>query len=286
MALERRGERCYYYRSFRRRDGTVGRKYLASGDEALLASAIENHDRTRDRLTREHLRADACQWREMEALLDELIHFLDRLAEAALLLAGYYRHHQGEWRRRGVHSPTGTEEENPSCEQERPSRKDLKTLLQCAQAGDLKALPGLRELLLAPEVWRRAGDLATRVRNAWLDALAKDAVSGRQALEQALDDVSYRLAGLASQGLERLLADRTALCWLLMHQASIALAKNDFRLAAAEREWLRRQQAADSRFLWSVKQLGNFQALLPDMALRSYGDPSTGDRVSLRGPFR
>lgn len=99
MALEKRGNSVYHYRS-RRKGKKVTRKYIASGDDARLAAAVDEHRRLRKRMERETLRAEQEAWQATCAPLDQLIALTDLLVKAMLLSEGFHQHHQGEWRRR------------------------------------------------------------------------------------------------------------------------------------------------------------------------------------------
>ena len=99
MAWVVRGDREYYYRS-RREGGRVVRDYYGSGDEARLAAAVDaERRRLRDR-DREAKRVERAARATAEQLLNELAAGSDLLVAAALLAAGYHRHHMGEWRKR------------------------------------------------------------------------------------------------------------------------------------------------------------------------------------------
>jgi hypothetical protein len=100
MAWETRNGRGTYYTRSRRVGGRVVRKYIGSGETAVLIAEL-------DRQERKKRQAEAAQWRErkaqdaaLEAQLDEVCRLADLLAETVLLAAGYHRHHHGQWRKR------------------------------------------------------------------------------------------------------------------------------------------------------------------------------------------
>jgi hypothetical protein len=99
MALEKRGNAVYHYRS-RRVGKKVTRKYVASGDDARLAASVDAHRRLRKLMQKEALQAECEAWNAACAPLDALIAITDLLVKATLLCEGFHRHHQGEWRRR------------------------------------------------------------------------------------------------------------------------------------------------------------------------------------------
>ncbi len=99
MAWERRRNGTYYYRTHKMQ-GRVVKEYIGTG--ALAEVAAE-----RDALARE-ARADAVERQRQEravllsedAPLEVFADALETLTRATLLLAGYHRHHGGEWRKR------------------------------------------------------------------------------------------------------------------------------------------------------------------------------------------
>jgi hypothetical protein len=107
VAWERRGSKEYYYRS-ERRGGRPVRRYVgaAASPAATLAAADDDQRRLeREVAARERL-AEQARQREVEAPLVRLCALSDVLTRAALLAAGFHRHHRGEWRRRREPEPT------------------------------------------------------------------------------------------------------------------------------------------------------------------------------------
>ncbi len=100
MAWEKRQRGGLYYTRSRRVGGRVVREYLGMGAlaEALAQQDAEARARRRERAAAERRarEADAA----LEGLVDELCANLDTLTHATLMLAGYHRHHRGDWRRR------------------------------------------------------------------------------------------------------------------------------------------------------------------------------------------
>ncbi len=99
MALVYRGGRPYLYRSIRR-GGRVTSEYVASGESAVLIHRLEAADRQRAEDRSEEWKAEV---RRMEAEDREVAEWFARVeavADAAMMAAGYHKHHRGEWRRR------------------------------------------------------------------------------------------------------------------------------------------------------------------------------------------
>ncbi len=102
MGWERRTRGGLYDTRSRKVRGRVVREYIGGG---LLGAVAALSDAER----RSQLKAQAQAWRAERAYLeaaDAALHVLSDTSEAmsrgSLILAGYYRHHRGEWRKRGA----------------------------------------------------------------------------------------------------------------------------------------------------------------------------------------
>lgn len=100
MAWETRQRGGRYYTRSRRVGGRVAREYLGAGPlaEALARGDAEARSRQRERRAAEQSAHE--EDTALEARVDQLIMGTDALVAATLVLAGYHRHHRGEWRRR------------------------------------------------------------------------------------------------------------------------------------------------------------------------------------------
>ena len=109
MAWQEVDGRRYYYRG-RRLCGRTRRVYVgAAGSPAAELAAAADHLRRlgREAAARER-HAERERHREAEAPLLALCERTDVLTRAALLAAGFHRHHRGPWRRRRRElEPTG-----------------------------------------------------------------------------------------------------------------------------------------------------------------------------------
>jgi hypothetical protein len=92
-------ERGYYYR-VRRVNGRVVREYVGRGEVAELIARMDALERERRHLDALALRHEKAELATLEADIDALAETTDLAARAALLAAGYHRHHCGEWRKR------------------------------------------------------------------------------------------------------------------------------------------------------------------------------------------
>jgi hypothetical protein len=95
----RRGAGRYYTRS-RKVNGRIIREYVGTGLVAELVAEQDAEERAQRLAERERLQREAAQWASTVASLMELSQLLDGLTVAALIAAGYHRHHRGTWRKR------------------------------------------------------------------------------------------------------------------------------------------------------------------------------------------
>jgi hypothetical protein len=128
--------------------------------------------------------------------------------------------------------------------------------------GDRVALPRLRELTEeTPELWDRFGDLAARAETAWVEPAAGENPEARAAVARAVAALKADLAGPDPAPVERLLVERVAACWLQAGYADAAAAQaGDVGLKQAE-FLVRRQNAAQRRYLAALAALTTYWRL-------------------------
>jgi tRNA U55 pseudouridine synthase TruB len=97
VALERRDDNLYYYRSVR--DGEkIRRIYVGAGEFARIFAEGDLLRRTNRKAQREEERAELERLEALAAPLEELSEAAEVLAHAYLVAAGFHEH-RGEWRR-------------------------------------------------------------------------------------------------------------------------------------------------------------------------------------------
>jgi hypothetical protein len=108
MAWQVVNGRKYYYRAVRR-FGRPRRVYVGAADDpaAELAAAADHLRRLQREAAARERQAEQAPHRDAEAALRALCERTDVLTRAALLAAGFRRHHRGQWRRRREPEPTG-----------------------------------------------------------------------------------------------------------------------------------------------------------------------------------
>ena len=139
----------------------------------------------------------------------------------------------------------------------------LRLLLQRAEQGDEAALPALGLALDAhPEIWQRYGDLGRQAEAAWVQLVCGPNLLLRESLGRKLEELRAELGGPSPSPLERLLVARVLACWLQVHYADTAYAQLKAASPAQHAAALKRQNAAQQRYLQAVKALATVRKLL------------------------
>lgn len=101
MGWEARGAGTYYYRK-RKVEGRVVSEYVGTGLHAAQVALRVVAAQRKRAATAATDRAEREQMAAHEAELDAFCVLTNALVQAALLDAGYHRHHRGEWRKQRV----------------------------------------------------------------------------------------------------------------------------------------------------------------------------------------
>ena len=105
MGWETRQRGGRYYTRSKKIGGRVIREYVGKGPVAELAAASDARARAQREAQTTAWRAERERIDVAIAPLEEFCDLVEALGRASLLVAGYHRHHRGEWRRK-----RGTEE--------------------------------------------------------------------------------------------------------------------------------------------------------------------------------
>ncbi len=100
MAWESRKRGWFYYTRSRKVGGRVVREYAGGGLVGQLAAATDAEQRAEREARAEAFRTESARLEALDAPVDLLDEVAEALARGALMLAGYHRHHRGEWRRK------------------------------------------------------------------------------------------------------------------------------------------------------------------------------------------
>ena len=89
----------YYYISVRQ-GSRVRSDYFGSGECATLIAQIEGLERIKRKLRRQAVLAERERDDAEDREFDTWFAQVEAIANAAMLVAGYHKHHRGEWRKR------------------------------------------------------------------------------------------------------------------------------------------------------------------------------------------
>ena len=99
MAWERRKRGGLYYTRSRKVGGRVIREYVGGGLTGHLAAQMDDNERMDRKSRAEKMRAELSHFEAIDTQVALLFDFAEALAQGSLMLAGYHRHHRGEWRK-------------------------------------------------------------------------------------------------------------------------------------------------------------------------------------------
>ncbi len=142
-----------------------------------------------------------------------------------------------------------------------PAAVDKKDVIERAQRGDQSALPALKGILDAGH-YALAEGIAELAQNAVLGRFAAKDLVCRELLRRDLARLAGELAGGDPTPLERLLAERAALCWLdattldVLYAADAGSTRPQSEHADRARDRAHRRFLAAARALAQVKKLG------------------------------
>lgn len=138
----------------------------------------------------------------------------------------------------------------------------FRALIRRAESGDESSLPALREALKEPDgLVESVGNLALQVEHTLIRNAAGKSLLFKEAAYKKMEQLRKDLAGDSPTPLERLLAERIALCWLSVHDAEIRFAQSsDLTFRQAE-HWQYRIDCAHKRYLWAIKTLATVRKL-------------------------
>jgi len=106
-----------------------------------------------------------------------------------------------------------------------------------------------------------AGNMALQVQAALIRKAAGTNLFFKEGLEAKMGQLRTDLAGTDPTPLERLLADRIALCWLSLHNAEARFAQTEGLTWKQTESWQRWIDAAHRRYLSAVKTLATVRKL-------------------------
>ena len=146
-------------------------------------------------------------------------------------------------------------------------------MLQRAAAGDEGASHALIDACQSvPQLWETLSTLSTLAVRSWVDLLAPDkpgAGIGRRATEQEIARKRNEVAGPDPSPLERLLAERVALCWVAATYADAEYTRKlKEGMSLREGDFLaRRCEQTNRQLLKAIESLARVRRLLTPMQI-------------------
>lgn len=234
-----------------------------------LAGAIEA-------LERAERQADAEAWRAERDALDDAdreaagrFGLAGAVAGAALEIAGYHRVKRGRWRRKRMKSqecvtaPAYTGKWLVRGEWPVP-REEFLDVLTRASEGDESAMPRAREIFeMDPGrvIAICGGEISDRVEDRILEKLAGGNALVVEAIGRKLVALRAELAGPHPSAIERLLAERIALCWLDVHRLDHRDESAESMTMIQAEHMSKLRSRAHNRYISAIKALASVRRL-------------------------
>ena len=202
---------------------------------------------------------------------------VEGVAAAALMAAGFRRHHRSEWRRQHMSRRVQTTRSNPAPAPAPFDPGEAAALLNRARAGDASCVPALRSMFANAEdksLLDACGSPAAWLENELARTAAGENLAIREASLLKLAAVRGDLEGPAPSPIERLLAERAALCWWIVHRFESASLKPDDNPTIRQAEYHQhRVDGAHARFLSALKTLATVRKLALPAPPGQHRDP-------------
>jgi hypothetical protein len=135
-------------------------------------------------------------------------------------------------------------------------------LIRKAEGGDESVIPALRQALTDNGgLLAGAGNLALQVEATLIGKAAGDNLFFKEGLNAKMSRLRSELASPDAPPLERLLADRIALCWLALHDAEVRFAQAEGLTCKQAEHWQNRIDRSHKRYLSAIKTLATVRKL-------------------------
>jgi hypothetical protein len=133
---------------------------------------------------------------------------------------------------------------------------ELFALVRRAEDGDATAMPALKDLLKHPDgVDTLGGDLAKRARRTLVDKFSGKNLLFKEVLNRKVELLQAEVAGPSPTPLERLLAERVAICWLHLYHLEQIYSQKDSMPLQLGLYFQRSISSAHKRYLAAMKTL-------------------------------
>jgi hypothetical protein len=133
---------------------------------------------------------------------------------------------------------------------------ELFALVKRAEDGDETALPAVKDLLNRPgAIDLLGGNLARLARQTLIGKFSGKNLVFKEALNRQVEQLQAEVAGPAPTPLERLLAERVAVCWLHLHHLEQLYSQKESMTIELGAYYQRCISAAHKRYLAAIKTL-------------------------------
>ena len=145
---------------------------------------------------------------------------------------------------------------------QKPPELSVRDLISRAQAGDESTLPRLRALIAKPHVLDAiGGHLMRDTETALIAGFRPKDLYFAEPLKLRIEQLRAELNVGSGSAIERLLVDRTVLCWLQLHLLELGSANRTNLIPAQQLLFDRKISASSKRFLAAIKTLATVRRL-------------------------
>jgi hypothetical protein len=231
------GSGRYYQSSYRDHNGRVRSRYLGRGPLAEAAASLDALERGRRIDRTERTRAERSRIAVLEGPVLEYSQSVDRLFAAWMPLHGWYKH-RGQWRKRGpitrrVLMSKGSD--------------DVEAASRAEESGRLRAEGDFEALMR-----RYRADTAQNAMDMLISEITDDPFR-RECLRRNAVRLQKELAGDHPSPIERILAERVAVCYLDTYYSDMLAISNSNLVHGDITQ--RRQDRAQRRYLQAIRAL-------------------------------
>lgn len=242
----------YFYDCYRQY-GEVKVRYLGNGPDAQR-EAEKLEQRHKVRRARQRALANLAK---LKKLGEQTFSEIDLLLQAALVTAGFYRHH-GEWRRRKYTVPP----ERSSLEDPPAPPTTYQEMVRRANLGEELALASLREYLVArPHIWKQVGDVAFLARESRIRQIAKGNAVVAESIRLRLESMRANFTSPQPSRIEELAVEGLLGTWLELHQLELASQQEQNR--PLQNEFNKFHTAATRRYYTALRAYWLVRGNLP-----------------------
>lgn len=172
-----------------------------------------------------------------------------------------------------------TDPSNTSIPPTEPSKESkpltLQGLVDAANRGDAASLKRLRQVLdERPEIWRRAGDLASHVEQTWIRLAAAGNALAQESIRRESNRMRAELLGKSPTPIEKLLVDQIVSCWLQIKHAEISAGSGRQSSLMQGRFHDQRLQKTQCRYMGVLKTLAQIRRLPLSALMPAMREPS------------